>query len=356
MVIVAFLSCMLTAYPQDVIAPLPEGTLSRIAFGSCAKHWQPQPIWDAVLEQKPDLWLFLGDNIYADTDGKTAGLVSKEQLQGEYNRLADKPEFQKARATVPMLATWDNHDYGSHAGGAEFAGKEDSKEVFLKFWNEPENSPRWQRPGIHEARIFGPEGRRVQIILLDTKYNRSAFKKDPAPKDERMKAGKVGGYLPDDDPDKTHLGGEQWQWLETELKKPAEVRLICSSTQVIPNQKGMDEWGNFPRERQRMIDLCTRTNGVILLSGNVHFSELSRTDEGAYPLYELTSSGMTHVNELYGNAVNSYRIKGPFIALNFGRIEIDWTAEQSPEVTLTAFGADGTSAFEQRVSLDALRP
>jgi len=68
----------------------------------------------------------------------------------------------------------------------------------------------------------------VQIILLDTKYNRSAFKKDPTAKEKRLAAGKVGGYLPDEDPEKTHLGAEQWRWLEEELKKPAELRLVCS--------------------------------------------------------------------------------------------------------------------------------
>ena len=98
---------------------LPGSEISRIAFGSCAKHWQPQPIWDAVIGQAPDLWLFLGDNIYGDTDGKTAWLVSKGQLAGEWNRLADKPEFQRARSRIPMMATWDNHDYGSHAGGVK---------------------------------------------------------------------------------------------------------------------------------------------------------------------------------------------------------------------------------------------
>ncbi len=337
--------------------PLPAGPITRIAFGSCAKHWQPQPIWDEVLAQKPDLWLFLGDNVYADTDGTTAWIVSKEQLAGEWNRLADKPEFQKARAAIPMMATWDNHDYGSHAGGAEFPVKEDSKEVFLDFWGEPSDSPRRQRSGIYNARIFGPPGRRVQIILLDTKYNRSPFRKDPAPKEERLKAGKVGGYLPDDDPVKTHLGEEQWEWLEAELKKPAEVRLIASSTQVIADEKGMDEWGNFPRERQRLFDLIEKTgaSGVILLSGNVHFAELSKSDEGPYSLYDLTSSGMTHVNETYANAPNRHRVKGPFANINFGLVEIDWEAKSAPRVTLKAVGLDGATAFEHEISIDALR-
>jgi len=66
-----------TAFSQEVSKwlPLPDGPIERIAFGSCAKHWQPQPIWEAIIAKKPDLFLFLGDNIYGDTDGKTAWLV-----------------------------------------------------------------------------------------------------------------------------------------------------------------------------------------------------------------------------------------------------------------------------------------
>lgn len=326
-------------------------TIQRIAFGSCAKHWQPQPIWDAILAAKPDLWLFIGDNVYADTDGKTAWLVSKEQLIGEWNRLADKPEFQKARAAIPMMATWDNHDYGSHAGGAEFSVKEASKEIFLTFWNEPKDSPRWKRSGIYDAKIFGPKGKRVQIILLDTKYNRSTFTPDPMPKEERLKAGKVGGYIPDTDPSKTHLGAEQWAWLEEELKKPAEVRLLASSIQVIPNQKGMDEWGNFPLERQRLFDLIkkTKANGVVLLSGNVHFAEISKLEDGS--LFELTSSGMTHVNETYAHAVNKYRVAGPSTDLNFGMVDIDWQEQSSPRITLKAINNDGKTVVSYQLNM-----
>ena len=325
--IILGLSCFMptTKALADVTpAPLPTGIVQRIAFGSCAKHWQPQPIWDAVIEQDPDLWLFLGDNIYADTDGSTAWLISKGQLIGEWNRLADKPEFQV---------------------------KEASKEVFLTFWNEPKASPRWKRSGIYDAKIFGPKGKRDQIILLDTKYNRSTFKPDPMPKAKRLKAGKVGGYIPDTHPAKTHLGEEQWAWLEEELKKAAEVRLLASSTQVIPNQKGMDEWGNFPLERQRLFDLIkkTKANGVVLLSGNVHFAEISKLEDGS--LFELTSIGMTHVNESYANAVNKYRVAGPSTDLNFGMVEIDWQEQASPRITLKAINNDGKTVISYQLNM-----
>ena len=337
--------------------PLPEGEILRIAFGSCAKQWQNQPIWKTVIAAHPDLFLFLGDAIYADTDGKTAWSVSDGQLKGEWNRLADKPEFQLVRAKIPFMATWDNHDYGTHNGGADFPLKEASKIIFLDFFGEPADSERRQTPGIYDAQIFGPEGRRVQIILLDTRFFKDMYKKDPTPKSERLKAGKVGGYLPYDDPAKTLLGNVQWRWLEEQLKKPAEVRLIASSIQIIPDKKGMDEWGNFPLERKKLFDLINSTGaeGIILLSGNVHFAELSKSYAGDYPLFELTSSGMTHINAAYAKAANEYRIAGPFTSLNFGLVKIDWEKKPSPLITLKVIGEDGTTGFSHPVRQGELR-
>ena len=333
--------------PQLPVEPAVETT--RIAFGSCAKQWQAQPIWDSVIESKAELWISLGDAIYADTDGKTAWTITEGQLRGEWNRLADKPEFQRARAAMPFMATWDNHDYGSHAAGAEFPLKHISKQVFLTFWGQAVDSPRWKRSGVYDSKMFGPEGQRLQIILLDTKFNRSVFKKDPRSKEERLKAGKVGAFVADEDPAKTHLGAEQWQWLEEELRKPAQVRLLCSSTQVIPDSKGMDEWGNFPLERQRLFDLIeeTKANGTILLSGNVHFAELSRLPDGS--LVEFTSSGLTHTNEQYGRAENQYRIAGPSLELHFGLVEIEWSTPI--KLRLKAIGEHGAVLFEHLVVL-----
>jgi len=345
------------ASPQKDWLPLPEGKISRIAFGSCAKQWQNQPIWKTVIAAQPDLFLFLGDAVYADTDGKTAWPVTEKQLAGEWNRLADKPEFQLVRAKIPFMATWDNHDYGTHNGGVEFPVKEASKRIFLDFFGEPADSERRQTPGIYDAKIFGPKGRRVQIILLDTRFFKDIYKKDPTPQSERLEAGKVGGYLPDDDPAKNLLGNMQWRWLEEQLKKPAEMRLIASSIQIIPDKKGMDEWGNFPLEKKKLFDLIgdTGAKGIILLSGNVHFAELSKSFAGDYPLLELTSSGMTHINTAYAEAANEYRIAGPFNYLNFGMVEIDWEMKPSPLITLKVMGADGNTGFSHAVRQGDLR-
>jgi alkaline phosphatase D len=336
--------------------PLPSGTLERIAFGSCAKHWQYQPIWAAVLAAKPDLWLFLGDAIYADNDGRTVWEVSEKTLAGEWNRLADKPEFQAFRARVPMLATWDNHDYGTHDGGADFALKAESQRIFLDFFGEPEGSERRRTPGIYDAKVFGAKGRRVQIILLDTRTFRGPFRLDSRSKEERAKIGKVGKYVPHADASVPLLGEAQWAWLEEQLQEPAELRLIGSSTQIVADEKGMDEWGDYPHERRRLFDLIAKTpaEGVVLLSGNVHFAEISLERDAVYPLLDFTSSGLTHVNAAYAEAPNAYRVAGPYVDIHFGLVEIDWDARPSPLVKLAAIGLDGSVAFEHAVSLDEL--
>lgn len=251
------------------------------------------------------------------------------------------------------MATWDNHDYGSHASGANFPLRKESQQAFLDFFGEAPDSPRRARSGIYDAKIVGPAGQRVQIILLDTRYFRGSTIRDDRSKEEKEDLGIVGNYLPNVAPDVTLLGSEQWDWLEFQLRKPAEIRLIASSTQIIADEKGMDEWGNFPLERLRLFDLIenARASGVILLSGNVHFSEISRQDALGYPLYDFTSSGMTHVNETYARKRNGKRIAGPYVDLNTGLVEINWVAGDSPLIHLKTIRLDGSIAFQHDLSL-----
>jgi alkaline phosphatase D len=353
---------LLLAFANNVHAiddwqPLPTGTIHRIAFGSCAMQFKPQPIWEIIEEQEPDLFLFLGDNIYADYDGDKLFTPSNETLKRDWNRLANEPNFKVFRQQVPVMATWDNHDYGKHGGGAEFVLKDMTRTAFLNFFDEPKNSQRRNSPGIYDAKIFGPKGKRVQVILLDTRYFKGPPIKDKRTKKQKRAAGltgSMGTYLPNQDPNVTLLGKAQWTWLEQQLRQPAEVRLIVSSTQVIPDEKALDEWGNYPLERLRLFELikASKANGVILLSGNAHFTEISQVKINSYPLLDFTSSGLTHFNENYPKAKNTYRVAGPYAGINFGLIEINWAATPSPQVILKSIDEIGTTVFEYKFSLD----
>jgi alkaline phosphatase D len=325
--------------------------LTRIAFGSCADEDKPQPIWDAVLAYRPELFLFLGDNVYGDVrDGRTvpeAELI--ESLQHSYALAGKVPGLAALRSRVPHLATWDDHDYGKNDAGADFAGRHDAQKLFLQFWDVPLSDERYQREGIYSSRIFGPEGQRIQVILLDTRFFRSALR----PTDQRNAPGRER-YVPDDDPAKTMLGEAQWRWLTDRLREPAELRLIVSSVQVVAEGHGWERWGNLPRERQRLYDLIrdTRANGVVFLSGDRHIGALYREAVGTpYPLVEITASGLNQVFPSNREA-GPNRLSGVYSAANFGTADVDWWEGTVP---LSLRGENGEPVRRHIFLLDELR-
>jgi alkaline phosphatase D len=248
------------------------------------------------------------------------------------------------------MATWDDHDYGVNDGGEDYPQREASEQEFLRFWQVPEDSPVRSRSGVYDTAIFGPEGRRVQIILLDTRYFRSQLSKG-----ER----RVGGpYIPDDDLKKTMLGEQQWAWLENELKKPAEVRIIGSSIQCIPEACGQETWGNLPRERERLFQLITDTKaeGVVIVSGDRHWAELSVHEEALpYPLYEMTSSSFNQIHPRGTPTENRFRgDERTYHRENYGVIRIDWSDD--PSLTMEVKDIEGVVRLGKRVPLSELKP
>jgi alkaline phosphatase D len=304
--------------------------ITRIAFGSCSKETVPQPIWDAVLAAKPELFVFLGDNIYGDTR-------DMDVLRAKYARFAAIDGVRRLRAEVPVIATWDDHDFGENDAGGDYPMKEQSRQIFLDFWGEPPGSARRERDGVYTSYTFGPEGRRVQVILLDLRYNRTPIATSPFLEsvdqykqlsERASKAGREvpGPYVRNADPAATMLGEPQWRWLEKQLLQPADVRVIGSSLQVIADFPGWEAWVNYPNDQQRLFRLIreTRARGVFMISGDTHYGELSTQGENVpYPLYDLTSSGLTEA--WHAPVPNALREAGQsFRQANFGMIEIDW--------------------------------
>lgn len=324
--------------------------LERITFGSCDSQDKPQPIWAEILKVNPQLFLALGDNIYGDT-------VDMEVMKAKYAKLGAVSGYQQLLKTCPVLATWDDHDYGVNDGGAGYSRKAESQQVMLDFYKVPADSPRRKRQGVYESWRFGPDGKRVQIILLDQRYFRSRPIKDTRTPEEKQKLNLVGWYVPNTDPKGTILGDEQWAWLEEQLKLPADLRLIGASYQVIASEKGMESWGYFPLERQRLYDLIGKTGagGVVFLSGDVHFSEISKTNDGPYPLYDFTSSGLTNSSPVWAATVNTFRVSPiAYAEPTFGQILIDWNATP-PTVTMAARGLEGKTAFSMSIPLTDLK-
>lgn len=327
-----------------------EDALQTIAFGSCADQDHPQPIWTAINAESPDLFVFLGDNIYGDTE-------DMEVMQEKYQKLANIPGFAELRESTPTIAIWDDHDFGENDAGLEYPEKEASRQVMLDFWDEPADSERRTREdGIYAAYEYGPEGRRVQIILLDLRWNRTALNSVTLGSYNPGRIAKdMGPFVASEDPEAVLLGEPQWSWLEEQLGKPADLRIIGSSIQLLPEFSGWESWANFPEERSRLFSLLRKLNskGVVIISGDTHWSEFSRVDGATnYSLWEVTSSGLTE--EWKKVSPNLHRVGKAYAKANYGLIEIDWETS-SPSILFSIKGVEGNAIMRTRLRLNELQ-
>lgn len=304
------------------------GEPSRIAFGSCHDTTHA-PIWEPVLTASPDVWVWLGDTVYADTQ-------DMGQKWRAYARVLAEPGYRALERSTRILGIWDDHDYGVNDAGKEYAKRAESQQLFLDFIGEPRGTPRRAQEGVYAAYTTGPPNRRIQFVLLDTRYHRDA----------------------PDTPDGDVLGIAQWKWLESELHEPAQLRIIASSIQVIAEEHRWEKWSNFPTARQRLFDVIARSGaqGVLFLSGDRHFAEISRFPEtpAGYPLYDVTSSSMSRPWDEPPSEQNRYRIAGPYWQVNFGVLDVYW--ESDPQlVVLQILDAAGRVQLEHEIALSELR-
>jgi alkaline phosphatase D len=324
---------------DPIAAPPPaDRPLSRIAFGSCHKLDRSFGVWDSIFAQKAELFIFMGDTVYLDT----VDMAAKKAM---YDKFAAVPEFIKFRQKVPIIATWDDHDYGVNDGGAEYPKRDESQKLFLDFFREQADSIRRKRPGVYHSYVFGPAGKRTQVILLDLRYFRTPLKIDP-----------IDGYVPQRDPAASMLGEAQWKWLEEQLHVPADLRLIVSSLQVEHEEQPNEKWFNMPNERAKLFKVIadSKASGVVFISGDVHHGEIAGMDIGAgYTVYEVTSSGLNCANEPYPQP-NKYGVVDMQWTDNFGMVRVDWSA-RDPGIDLEIRTGRGNLGSRKQIRLSELK-
>ena len=307
--------------------PLRSQDSFTIAFGSCNKHTVKNNLWDDVLAARPDVWIWGGDIIYADTD-------KASEIARMFNVQKEIPGYKNLCEEVEVIGTWDDHDYGLNDGGVEFASKAASQQVFLDFMDVPSDSPRRKREGVYDSYTYELPVGSVKILVLDTRYFRSAL--TPA-------ANKKKRYQPGTYGQGTVLGETQWAWLEEELQNSkADFNILVSSIQFLSNEHGFETWGNFPHEVDKLNGIIKESGakGVIILSGDRHISEFSEIQVLglSYPLIDFTSSGLTHVYSSYSGEPNPYRIGEVISKKSFGLLTLNLATK---EVQMQMVGDEG---------------
>lgn len=276
----------------------------RLAFGSCTRTTD-QPIFTTIQDLSPDLFLFVGDNTYADSDDLGA--------QRQHYRWAHGRDGRDAlmRGT-PTLATWDDHDFvGNNTDGSE-PGRDTALRAFQEYWaNGAYGSD--DTPGVFSSHVFGD----VQVILLDDRYHRGN--------------------------DDSILGDAQTAWLyEALLAEDVSFRLLVSGSQFT-TQGSSDSWAEFPEAQEDLLRTIADngTSGVVLLSGDIHRSELRLLPgaAGGYDLPELTSSPLANTTsdcQHKSEELDCYDEGNAFVTL-----DIDTTLTD-PALTASLVLEDGT--------------
>lgn len=304
---------------------VPFGTVSAkdleilsIGFGSCLHQDKESPILKTIQAHKYDYFILLGDNIYSDT------LIANEKIPA-YEKQVNRSEWKTFVKQTQMLFTWDDHDYGINDSGSEYPEKQTSRELFLKYWQPmmPKNLSfgTKSQEGIFYSHWVNLKGKKIHIVVPDTRYFRSPLQKSFV---SRL-TGK-NFYTSSNDLNRTILGDEQWLWLLEEISKPSDFLVFVSSIQVIPTEHPFEKWGNFPHERNRILQTLQNANTkeLVILSGDRHIAEIHEYKvPGKRSIVEITSSSLNLPLPFLSLEYDSeWKIGKAFKEKNYGELKL----------------------------------
>lgn len=285
-----------------------------IAFGSCDNQEIKNELWESIESNNPSIWIWGGDNIYSDTE-------DMELLKANFAKQKQDTEYLNFIKDKTVLGTWDDHDYGQNDGGKDYKFKKESQNCLFDFLETPQNAPERKREGVYNSKDLIIDGNKIKIIVLDSRYFRTALTKSTN-SNKRFQPNTYGSG--------TILGETQWKWLKKELySSKAQFNVIVSSIQFLSDKHGFECWGNFPHEQEKLEKLIvsSKAKGTFILSGDRHIAHFSskKVEQLPYPLIDFTSSGLTHVYSNFSGEENPY-LKGEVInQTNFGLLKFDFT-------------------------------
>ena len=226
--------------------PLGKSLKLRFMFSSCSGKTgsDEDAAWNDISQLNDvDLILMLGDNHYADS-------TNPEVITKHYLSHRAIGGFKRATSRIPTYGIWDDHDYGPNNSDGKTKGKEDSLKIFKAHWANPSYGEKGN-PGIYFTYSVGD----IQFILLDSRYHRTPNKS-----------------MDSTNPAKTLLGQKQLKWLEKTLSESTAKVKIVSGGSNFELQGSNDGFKGFKVEQKKILDLFQKTEGVILLSGDRHFT------------------------------------------------------------------------------------
>ena len=292
-------------------------TTTRLAFGSCAKEATGSGrVWQRIDDLNVDGLVLLGDTPYIDTTDLT-------RQRERYRAFAQFPPFAALAAHAPVYSTWDDHDFGLNDTDGRLPGKENSRQAFTEYRPNPTFGE--QDQGIFTSFRTGP----VEVFLLDTRW-----------------FARTEGEAPN----WSLLGKLQWQWLERELPKSTAPFKVLACGMVFNNSVRpgkSDSWGSYASEYDRLRALIDDIPGVVLVSGDVHWSRvLSHDETGDWPIMEFVTS------PVHEHLIPAADPPHPWLRWSRGEINSFLLLDaDEQEIRLSHMNAAGEVLHQQRLEL-----
>ena len=309
----------------------------KFAMGSClyindeaydrpGKAYGERPvILEKILDKKPDFMLWLGDNVYL----REPDWESKNAMIYRYTHTRSIPEIQALLGGTHHFAAWDDHDFGPNDGARFFELKKEALETFKLFWANP-NYDVFDKPSTCGTFSWGD----AQFFLLDNRSFR-------APEDMH------------DEPERPCFGKEQLLWLKESLfSSKARFKFVVSGGQIINPVAVFSNYAVYPKERAEMLEILSKTKGVVVLSGDRHHSVMQQLNVmNKKPLIEITSSSLTsgvygqqeNYKEDVANVAGTLTIQNNFITVAFSG---DY---QNRKLTIECFDKNGVLLWTKEI-------
>lgn len=294
-----------------------------VALESCTSDIVHLPLlWDNLKSHKPDYLFMLGDNVYADIF-KDYVEITEDHLWNRYFRsLRVFKVFQQEELT-PVLAIWDDHDYGKNNSDSSYEKKDFTLFLFRTFFNQNKNTSFLkQGPGTSFAFTI----KKQHFIFLDARSFRS----------------------PNNSREGTYFSDEQVKWVKEQFSlHPEDHFWLISGSQWFGTADQDESFEvNHPENVYRFIDDIGITKyNVQLISGDSHFSEIKKIPLPEKTIYEITSSAM-HALPVGKISQDARRLS----ATNLPNFIIGkWSLKKSQPSTFSSYTLFNTKLFEHSV-------
>ena len=284
-------------------------------------------IYNSMADEHADFMLWLGDNVYLrEPDWNSwTGIIHR------YTHDRATPELQRFLASTHHYAILDDHDFGGNDSDRSFWNKNQTLKAFQLFWANPSYGV-----GNIEGAITAFDYGDAAFFLLDNRTYRTPNKR------------KTG--------EKTQLGEEQLQWLFDNLASSySKFKFVVMGGQLLSTSGVYEAYTNygFEKERQRIIDFIQEEDikNVIILSGDVHFSEVSVLKEDGKPtIWEITSSPLNSgVNTNAQEQENSLRItESVIMQRNYTKISVAGNKEER-HLEVNYFDTNGKLIYKMEI-------